>query len=50
MDFSLTDEQRQFAETVARLAQRHLTAGALARAHAPEYPWDVAKRLAETTL
>jgi alkylation response protein AidB-like acyl-CoA dehydrogenase len=50
MDFSLTDEQRQFDESVRAFAKRHLADGALDRAHADGYPWDVAKLMAEQGL
>lgn len=46
MDFTLTDEQRAFAESIRTFAQRELADGALERAHCPDYPWDVAKKLA----
>lgn len=45
MDFTLTEEQTSFADSVGRFADQHLAAGALARAHSPEYPWDVARHL-----
>lgn len=47
MDFSLTEEQKQFAESVRRFAVDKLKAGALKRAHSKEYPWEVAKMLSE---
>jgi alkylation response protein AidB-like acyl-CoA dehydrogenase len=50
MDFSLTDEQRQFDDSVRAFARRHLADGALDRAHAEGYPWDVAKLMAEQGL
>jgi alkylation response protein AidB-like acyl-CoA dehydrogenase len=50
MDFSLTEEQRQFRDSVLRFAQKELAPGALARAHASGYPWDVAKRMAAQGL
>jgi alkylation response protein AidB-like acyl-CoA dehydrogenase len=46
MDFRFTPEQEQFRDAVRRFAGKHLKAGALARAHAAEYPWDVAKLMA----
>ena len=46
MDFRLTAEQVQFRESVRRFAEKHLAAGARARAHDPAYPWDVAKLMA----
>ena len=50
MDFSLTGEQRQFDDSVRAFAKRHLADGALDRAHADGYPWDVAKLMAEQGL
>jgi alkylation response protein AidB-like acyl-CoA dehydrogenase len=50
MDFTLTEEQRTLAETVRSFARRELADGALARAHDPRYPWDVAKKLADQSL
>jgi len=46
MDFRFTPEQEQFRESVRRFAGKHLKAGALERAHAAEYPWEVAKLMA----
>lgn len=43
LDFNLTAEQEAFQSAVRRFAERHLSQGALARAHADEYPWEVAK-------
>lgn len=50
MDFKLTSEQQQFRDSVSGFAQKHLKAGALARAHEAEHPWDVAKLMAEQGL
>ena len=50
MNFELTEEQRAFADTVRRFARERLAAGALERAHAPGYPWEVARLLAEFGL
>ncbi len=50
MDFNLTQEQRAFEEAVLGFAERHLAAGALRRAHQDDYPWDVAKLMAEQGL
>jgi len=50
MDFRFTSEQEQFRDAVRRFAGKHLEAGALARAHAAEYPWDVAKLMAAQGL
>jgi len=46
MDFHFTPEQEQFRDSVRRFAGKHLAAGALERAHAAEYPWEVAKLMA----
>jgi len=43
MDFRLTPEQEQFADSVRRFAEKHLAPGALERAHKPDYPWDVSR-------
>jgi alkylation response protein AidB-like acyl-CoA dehydrogenase len=50
MDFRLTSEQQQFRDSVLRFAEKELSAGALARAHDPKYPWDVAKKMAKQGL
>ena len=50
MNFELTKEQTAFAESVRRFAQAKLKDGALERAHARPYPWDVARMLAEQGL
>ena len=50
MDFRFTPEQEQFRDSVRRFAEKHLAQGALARAHAAEYPWDVAKLMAQQGL
>ena len=50
MDFNLTDEQAMFRDSVAAFADRHLRDGALQRAHDDDYPWDVARRMAEAGL
>ena len=43
MDFSLTEDQRIFADSVRRFAEEHLAEGALKRAHTPGFPYDVAQ-------
>src|SRR6185312_9470532 len=43
-------EQETFRDAVRGFAERHLREGALARAHAPDHPWDVAKLMAEQGL
>jgi len=50
MDFRLTEEQARFRDSVLRFAQKELAPGALERAHASGYPWDVAKRMAAQGL
>ncbi len=50
MNFDFTAEQKQFAETVGRLAREHLGAGALQRAHDPRFPFDVAQLMAKHGL
>lgn len=50
MDFRLSREQEQFRDAVRGYAGRHLRAGALQRAHQQDYPWDVARLLAEQGL
>lgn len=50
MDFALNEEHTAYAESVARFAQDKLKDGALARAHAPQYPWETAALLAEQGL
>jgi alkylation response protein AidB-like acyl-CoA dehydrogenase len=50
MDFRLTPEQTQFRDSVLAFSTKHLAAGARARAHAPDYPWDVAKLMAKQGL
>lgn len=50
MDFTLTDQQRMFCDSVAAFARKELAAGALARAHTAEFPRDVAKWMARAGL
>ena len=50
MDFRLTSEQEQFRDSVRRFAEKHLAQGTRERAHAPGYPWDVAKLMAAQGL
>ena len=50
MDFQLTEEQRIFQDSVRGFAERNLAEGALARAHASDYPRDIAKLLAGNGL
>jgi alkylation response protein AidB-like acyl-CoA dehydrogenase len=50
MDFELTPEQRTFQDSVLRFARERLADGALERAHAVDYPWDVAREMAQIGL
>lgn len=50
MDFQLPEEQKLFQESVRGFAERHLSDGALKRAHNHEYPYDVAKLMSEQGL
>ncbi len=50
MDFGLSEEQRLFQDAVSGFAGRYLSGGALERAHAGEYPRDVARLMAENGL
>jgi alkylation response protein AidB-like acyl-CoA dehydrogenase len=50
MNFAFTDEQRLFAESVRRFAVDRLAPGALARAHDPRFPFDVAALLSQQGL
>jgi alkylation response protein AidB-like acyl-CoA dehydrogenase len=50
MDFSLSEEQRMFRDSVRAFAERHLAKDALARARAGTFPWDVARRMAANGL
>lgn len=50
MDFTLSEEHRAFADSVARFANDKLKDGALARAHSTHYPWETAALLAKQGL
>lgn len=50
MDFSLTEEQRMFHDTVCRFAQNELAEHAAERANAREFPWEVAQKFSEMGL
>jgi alkylation response protein AidB-like acyl-CoA dehydrogenase len=50
MDFALSEEQRAFRDSVRGFAHKHLAAGALARAHDPAHPFDVARLMARQGL
>jgi alkylation response protein AidB-like acyl-CoA dehydrogenase len=43
----LSQEQSELAQSVRKFAEGELAEGALARAHCPDYPWDIAQKLAE---
>jgi alkylation response protein AidB-like acyl-CoA dehydrogenase len=50
MNFDLTPEQQAFRDAVRGFAEKHLREGALARAHDPDHPWDVARLMAKQGL
>ena len=50
MDFRLTPEQELFRQSVLRFARNELADKALERAHAPGYPFDVARLMARQRL
>jgi alkylation response protein AidB-like acyl-CoA dehydrogenase len=50
MDFSLTNEQRIFQDSVRNFAENELKDGALDRAHSNDYPWDVARKMSRQGL
>jgi len=50
MNFDLAPEQQTFRDAVRGFAEKHLRAGALARAHDPAHPWDVSRLMAEQGL
>ena len=50
MDFSLSEDQTIFYDTVRKFALNELAEGALVRAHSDDYPWDVAEKFAELGL
>ena len=50
MNFDFNEEQKLFAESVRRFALAHLQKDALARAHEPRFPLDVAKLMSEQGL
>jgi alkylation response protein AidB-like acyl-CoA dehydrogenase len=50
MNFVFTDEQRLFADSVRRFALDRLEKDALARAHNPRFPFDVAKLMSQQGL
>lgn len=50
MDFNLSEEHQTFADSIARFAKDKLSAGALERAHSPNFPWETAQQIAEQGL
>jgi alkylation response protein AidB-like acyl-CoA dehydrogenase len=50
MDFTLSDQQRMFADSVAAFARKELQEGALQRAHTGEFPRETAKLMAGAGL
>ncbi len=50
MEFQLSEEQRMFADSVAAFARGELQAGARERAHAGEFPREVAQQMARAGL
>ena len=50
MDFQLSEEQQLFQESVRKFARRHLTEGALRRAHLPEFPFEESQLMAKQGL
>src|SRR3546814_12913340 len=47
MDFRLSEEQQRFQDSVRGFAERNLAKGNLKRAQEADFPWDVAKLMAE---
>ncbi|WP_339949553.1 acyl-CoA dehydrogenase family protein [uncultured Albimonas sp.] len=50
MDFTLTDDQRMFRDSVERMARAELAEGAAERARTSHFPREVAQRFAEAGL
>src|SRR3546814_734288 len=50
MDFRLSEEQQLFQDSVRGFAERNLAKGNLKRAQEADFPWDVAKLMAEQGL
>lgn len=50
MNFELSEDDKAFADAVARFARDKLAKGAVERAHSPEYPWEAARMIAEQGL
>ena len=50
MEFHLTEDQEIFRSSVRAFAERHLRDGAVARAHSADYPFEVARLMADQGL
>jgi len=50
MNFELTEAQQLFRDSVRGFAEKHLLAGAVARAHDPAHPFDIARLMAKQGL
>lgn len=50
MDFQLSTEQKDFESAVYKFADKELRNGAVERAHSLDYPWDIAKKMAQQGL
>jgi alkylation response protein AidB-like acyl-CoA dehydrogenase len=50
MDFKLDEGQEIFRASVRAFAERELRDGALERAHSPDYPWEIARKMSEQGL
>ena len=50
MNFELSEEQRAFADSVARFAREQLAPGALRRAHSHQWDWKAAELIAKQGL
>jgi len=50
MDFELNEDQTIFRDSVRRFAEANFASGAIERARATGYPWDVAKKLSDQGL
>ncbi|MFQ5936954.1 MAG: acyl-CoA dehydrogenase family protein, partial [Acidiferrobacterales bacterium] len=50
MDFTMSEEQQLFRDSVRGFAERHLRNGALERAQADDYPADIARLVAQQGL
>ncbi len=50
MQFTFTEEQQAFADSVHRFARAQLERSALERAHDPRYPFDVARLMSAQGL